>query len=449
MNMLARLEMVVSEVFVDCPAGVPIAGRISPLFLEGVELDRAVAAALAEIDTVPMTLSPQRGDLRLVIGPGPVESGTLRVYGEGWCGGISLERELPEGPQSSLPFGPLLAASLAVAEVFRASLLDLDRFPAVGFAFYSTWSHQVLSEARFDGPAAIDHVKLSEVLVGAGAVGVICAMCLWATEGLLGTVDLIDHDLVDETNLNRYLLFDKRHVGLHKVNAAVSLLGGSGIHFEPHDVQLEVSGLSISRGLCAVDRNNSKAAVQNHWPESLLMATTRDLRAELVRCDPRLGGPCARCYNQPEDEGVPDDDLRARFRSMTPEEQVTFAESANASVEDARRWAELGECGTSGDRVRDALREDSGPMAAFAVGFVSCAAGVMLGAEAVKEAMGATTPLSTSLPRASLQFFSPHRSPGAAHYPRDSLCPMCVPGEPGAEEWGRRVSRMPSRQHDE
>ena len=444
-NMLARLDQVVSAVYLDCPTDIPIAGKISPLLPVGIPLDAAVEAATSKIDTVPVALSDQRGDVRLVVGPGPAVPGALRVSGDGWCGGMSLGGRLPAGPASSLPFGPNMAAALAVGEVFRAALLDLDLYPAVDFAWYSMWSHEISKTPIFDGPPAVDGVAVNEMLIGVGAVGTICSVCLWAAEGVSGVVHLVDHDVVDTTNLNRYLLFDKRHIGLAKASTAASLLANGPIHFEFHDCRLEAIAPSPAPVLCAVDKNTAKATAQSRWPVSLIMATTNELRAEVVRCDPRLGGPCARCHNPPEVDGESDEDLQAMFSRMSVEEQSGMARSLGVPLEEARRWAELGECGSSGDRVRDALRTGGSPIRTFAVGFVSCAAGTMLAAEAVKEAMGAAVPLSASLQRTSVQFFTPQQSPGAMPYLRDDSCPMCQPGQPAASEWRRRMADWPDR----
>lgn len=446
LNMLTRLERVVSRVSVTCPQGIPISARLSPLVGNASSLGDALQNGARAIGVVPADFVSTEGDLRLVVGPGTAVPGALRVYGEGWCGGIAQDAPVPAAKASALPFGPYIAASMAVGEVFKAVRIDPRRYPPTRAAFYSLWFHRAETTFISGGPAVLPSVVLDETLAGTGAVGCICANVLWATGGVTGDVLLVDGDEkgIDITNLNRYLLFGRAQVGLPKASTARDLLTGSAIVWEAHDGYFETTGGRHRRILCAVDTNQGRLAVQNHWPESLIMASTNELRAELVRCDPRRGGPCARCFNPP-DAGTPDDDLRRRFREASPEEQRSLAERVGADLGEALAWAERGECGTTGERVRDALRGVGGRTEAFSVPFVSCAAGTMLAAEVVKEQFDAPVPLSPSLARAAMQFWQPDRSLGAKPYLRDTGCPSCVPDGDAGLIWHARTSTRPHR----
>lgn len=78
--------------------------------------------------------------------------------------------------------------------------------------------------------------------------------------------------------------------------------------------------------------------------------------------------------------------------------------------------------------------------------FVSVMAGTLLAAETFKDVLGADTPLSDQLPRATLQFWHPTaRTNGASRYGRDPKCPMCRPGEPGTDIWRRRFVELQPR----
>lgn len=448
LNILARLERVIREVTISCPDRVERVVPLGPNNGHVTTLAETLRAWARAIDTVPVRFAPEdTGDFRLAIGPGPAVAGGLRVHGQGWCGGFSsVDIEL--GGSSRLPFGPYMAASLVAGEVFKRVRIDPARYPLTHAAFYDLWHHRASEHLASSGPSDLPEVKLRETLVGVGAVGCISALTLWATPGLQGDILLIDGDEkgIDKTNLNRYLLFNMSHLGLPKASTCRDLLNGEAMSWRAEDQPFELADVATTRRiLCAVDTPSGRLAVQNRWPESLLMASTHELRSELVRCDPRTGGPCARCYNDPE-TGVSDDDLRRRFREAPPQEQQAIAAEVGADLEGTRRWAEFGECGTSGDRVKDALRggEPSRPEA-FAVPFASCAAGVMLAAEVVKEAIDAPVPLSPRIPRASLQFWNPHRSAGAKPYLRDPRCPLCRPDSDGAKVWHARMAHRPSR----
>jgi hypothetical protein len=185
--------------------------------------------------------------------------------------------------------------------------------------------------------------------------------------------------------------------------------------------------------------------VQSRYPETLLMASTNELRAEVVRCDPRNNGPCARCYNDPDHE-TPDDTRRQAFLDSSLEEQRAFALAAGTSVEEAMAWATTGECGTSGERVREVMGDTATATAHFAVPFTSSAAGTMLAAEVVKEELAAPVPLSTRQPRATIQFWRPAQSAGAKPYRRDPSCPQCRPGTAAHDVWTKRASTRSNRQ---
>ncbi len=448
LNMLTRLSGIVMRIYLVCPRGIPLAGRVVPLAQRTLSLDEALFEGATAIATVPCEkVAPQRPEgFLLVIGPGgPVADG-FRVHGEGWWGGVTSGAAIAPHSDSCLPYGPYLAASFAVGEVFKAARIDPRRYHRAQSVFYSLWTHRATASPDPAGPATVSGTRLSESLAGVGAVGCIAVHALWATPGLLGDVVLADSDKngVDITNLNRYLLFGRASVGKPKASTAADIARDGDILWLPYDGNLESYLGPARRILCAVDTNTSRRAVQARWPASLLMASTEELRAELVRCDPRHGGPCARCFNDPV-AAIPDDERRQRFLSMSTEEQRTFAESVGATVGDALEWAQTGRCSTSGDRVRDALLGPHNALEAWAVPFVSCAAGVMLAAEAVKETMDARTPLSPSVPRATVQFWRPEESSGAKPYLRDLGCPMCRPGTEAVTVWRERMAQTALR----
>jgi hypothetical protein len=445
-NMLARLERVVESVSLSCPSAVPLAGRISPLMSGTDDLAAGIAVGVAAIDTVPLRIADDAADVRLVIGPGEAVADGLRVYGEGWCGGVARAASVHATERSAIPFGPYIGAAIAVGEVFRVARIDTDRYPPAESAFYSVWSHQAGRTYIPGGPAVVPDMMLDETLAGVGAVGCICAHALWAADGVGGGLLLVDGDTkgIDLTNLNRYLLFARQHLGFPKASAARDLLGGSGIRWSVHDGPLETAPGLHRRILCAVDVNSARAAIQTRWPASLLMASTNELRAELVRCDPRHGGPCARCHNNPA-TATPDEELRRQFRGASPDEQREIAARSNAPLDEVIRWAETGECGTSGERVRDAMRAGQSDPPAFAVPFVSLAAGTMLAAEMVKEYLDAPVPLSPERQHATLQFWAPAASRGASRYGRDPRCPVCRPASEAVALWRERVDQQPRR----
>ncbi len=247
------------------------------------------------------------------------------------------------------------------------------------------------------------------------------------------------------TNLNRYPLFGRGSLGELKATEAARVATDAHVRWIPHDGPFEELGTTPSRMISAVDVNRARAALQNLYPPRIIGASTSDLRAEVLRCGPPGEGACLRCFNPPET--LPsDEDIRARLREASDEELAALAAEVDVGLEDAKRWRAEGRCGQAGEKLLHHIRQtDQGPRR-FAVGFVSVMAGTLLVAETFKDVLGAATPLSDRLPRATLQFWHPTaRMNGASRYGRDPKCPMCRPSKLGTDIWRRRFVELQPR----
>lgn len=445
LNLLARSEGIVGRVVVGCPDGVPLAGRVVPLADRALTFSEALAAGTAAIDSVPITvverIEPRDFDIRIVIGPGPAVPDTLRVHGERWWGGFS-RGAIPGTASSPLPFGPYVAACLAMGEVFKYVRLR-EYFP-VDSVFYSTWTMSVAEEPVDDelwtGPDGVDGASVSAALAGVGAVGSTWVHALWATPDLTGTVLLADSDPygVDTTNLNRCPIFGRASVGHPKASEAVRACEDASVRFIPHDGPIGTAGERPPTVVSAVDTNRSRQAIQELYPVRLLSGSTYDLRAEVLRCDPVAGTACIHCFNPVEAEGESDVEVRRRFLAMDESKRRGVADDLSLSMDDAIAWAVEGVCGYAGDRLAAHLRPTVDGPAAFAVGFVSAMAGTMLAALTVQESLTSGS-LRGATCRALFQFFDPlfhlHRPRLLARQP---TCPMCDPLSPAVEIWRRR-----------
>ena len=99
------------------------------------------------------------------------------------------------------------------------------------------------------------------------------------------------------------------------------MLDGASVTWRPIDNRYTVEAVPRLPGLLisAVDTNRSRAQLQqDFWPARLLAASTRDLRAEVLRCGPPAEGRCLSCFNPPEVD-VPDDVRREQLRDLAAE----------------------------------------------------------------------------------------------------------------------------------
>jgi hypothetical protein len=442
-NLLARSEGIVENVVLMCPEGVRLAGRTVPLARRNVDLASALIAGAAAVDTVPVALvssPPPSADVRFVIGPGePVEE-WRRVHGERWWGGLT-SGPMPGTCDSALPLGPYTAACLAAAEVFRA--VRVPGYQRLDNAFYSLASFIAFArpptEADDLGPPRLDGLRVRATLAGVGAVGSTWVHTAWATPGISGRAVLADADElgVDVTNLNRCPVFARSSIGKRKATEAAAVCEDAPIVWDPHDGPVGSATGREPLMLSAVDTNTSRQAVQSLYPARLISASTLDMRAEVLRCDPRAGTACIRCFNPPE-TGPSGHELRRRFLAMPKEQQESLAAELGATMEEAHAWAREGVCGYVGDRLAATMRPSTDGAGAFAVGFVSVMAGLMLAAQTFHEAMG-TGPLIGATSRAVMTLLNPVAQ---SNYPRpfgrQADCPMCDPCTAASTIWRRR-----------
>lgn len=457
-NLLARSVGVIGAVHLVCPPQIPVADNVIPLAPRGGPLRDALLVGAQALDAVPVVLAQpgHHADVTIVAGAGEspataaAEPGrpqhTRYVFGNGWWGGVSDTPMSVDGT-SRLPFGPYLAACLVVAEVFLDVRLPAHVPRASGSYGWDAWSQRHSAQP---GPATPTHcgdLDLSgTTLAGVGAVGSTWVHTLWATPGLRGAVALVDDDQagVTTTNLNRCPLFGQDSIGKPKAEEAAHITADSAITWQPRHGRFQDSSDMHTLLVSAVDTNRAREALQQHYPPGILSASTRDLRAEVLRVGPPSIGACLRCYNTPEPI-IADDTLRQHALSTGAANLEELASDLDLDCEAVDQWLNRGDCSEVGDRLLAALRRDH-PDAAprFAVGFTSVFAGTLLAAETVKIHMKVPmVPNDSSLNNTTFQFLKP-RSP--VNEPRvlraDPSCPACSPTNVATSVWRNRIQQL-------
>lgn len=127
------------------------------------------------------------------------------------------------------------------------------------------WDRQVrwLAQETGDGPARQQRLRDASVtIVGVGGLGSVVATLL-ARAGV-GTLVLADHDIVDEANLPRQLLYERADVGRSKVAAAADRLRSIDPQVHVIPVESELRGPS-----------DAVALLDTHVPDLVVCAADR------------------------------------------------------------------------------------------------------------------------------------------------------------------------------
>ncbi len=248
--------------------------------------------------------------LGVVVGDGAAFANTIYAGSDGWDGLVSGRNPQPVG-SSDNPFGAGVAACLAAAALFRNMFLP-DSDGVRDTARYSA--------RRTDGREDETTVRPAPwalggdaVLVGAGAVG---QGALWALSRapLSGRLHVVDMEVVELSNHQRYVLTQRADEGRSKVEIASAL--ASTLEIVPHFASLAsflaVAGYRWDSMLLALDNARDRIGAQASLPRFIANAWTQpgDLG---VTSHSRFGGDgaCVACLYLPDGPRKNEDELIA------------------------------------------------------------------------------------------------------------------------------------------
>lgn len=341
------------------------------------------------------------------------EGTTLFVGANGWKGVLSREGPIASSEEAN-PFGAGIAACLAAANAFRCTF------------------HDQLERAELDGDVAMscagivpdrDVPSVSEFdvgttqLVGAGAVG---QGALWALGHLnsRGLFEIIDPELIELSNLQRYILTSLRDVGRPKTSFAESL---GGLEVRQHrcswgEFVESIQGAPLRRVLVAVDSAEARCAIQAALPKRILNAWTQPLNLGVSRHSLDEDAACLMCLYFPKrDLKSRDEHVREALHlppTATLEIRRLLARNEPLSADFIARVAAAN--GREVDLLRSfvgktlnqfyseavcgslLLRVPTGSEVQTPMAFQSALAGILLAAELVLEACGARRPPTRS-----------------------------------------------------
>jgi hypothetical protein len=285
---------------------VAMAGYQPPL--RGDEFRAAVVRLGA--DSVPgaaaqIVESAGGADIVFVVGDSPWNGdGNLawRLSAGPWSGSMVPAMEAGRRVRGTFPIGALAIAATAAAEPYRAALRSI-----------ATRNGCIVPEPTQLDPAIRIHLRLApndapspdELDLGAvdvvsgGAITTAAMHVLLRLPGVTAAVRLWEPELLDVSNLNRYLLMLRTMVGRPKVEM-LEHWGHHGFDIDGHRQLVDESALPrigpwASQVMVGTDNTEARLLVQRTWPAWLVVAGTAGFMAMVSEHEP--GQPCAGCLH--------------------------------------------------------------------------------------------------------------------------------------------------------
>ncbi|XSC48385.1 ThiF family adenylyltransferase [Bradyrhizobium sp. RDT10] len=154
-------------------------------------------------------------------------------------------------------------------------------------------------------------------LVGLGAIGNGAIWALARTASLKGSLRLVDHEEVDLSNLQRYVLAGQCDVGSPKVDLARAALADTVLEVSAHCAKWDVyasdrNDWMFERVAVALDNAPDRIAVQGALPKWIVNAWTQELDLGVSRHGFDDGRACLACLYLPHGKIKDDDEPNRR-----------------------------------------------------------------------------------------------------------------------------------------
>jgi adenylyltransferase/sulfurtransferase len=182
---------------------------------------------------------------------------------------------------------------------------DLDRSE-----IYRYSRHLILPHVGIDGQRKLKGSRV--LIVGAGGLGSPAALYLAAAG--IGTLGIVDADVVDETNLQRQVIHGTPDVGRPKVRSAADRIRNVNPHVvvEAHDVHLtSANALDVVRAYEFVVDGSDNFPTRYLVNDACIMSGVPYAYGAVFRFDGQAslfgapGGPCYRClFREPPPAGL-------------------------------------------------------------------------------------------------------------------------------------------------
>jgi molybdopterin/thiamine biosynthesis adenylyltransferase len=400
---------------------IAIAGVGSKAEASGKEL---ATLAIAINDRIDLSTDIAHSTVAIIVGKTDLAGDMTKIFigSDGWRARLSRDAPVGSGPSAN-PFGAGAAACFACANVFRFVFApqlvcgDLDDRIDVSLFDYRHGGEPA--------PQLPDRIDLGDAyLAGLGAIGHGAMWALDRLPGLVGTLHTVDHDIIDLSNLQRYVMALQKDVGTPKSKLSRRLLKREGLRITTHPLKWSdfVAGRrdrTFERVAVALDNAADRVSLQASLPRWIVNAWTQELDLGISRHGFDDGKACLACLYLPsgtvksEDERVAEElkmpEAKQEVRELLQKGEgvsanfvqrvatafsVPFTELQPFVGQPLIKFYQKAICG--GMMIGLTGTGNAGT-AVVPMAFQSALAGLGLAADLVKQAAGLPMPASTSM----------------------------------------------------
>lgn len=232
--------------------------------------------------------------------------GNFYIGSDRWVANFSTIKPVGCG-DSNNPFGAGAAACFGAANIFRKVFKDqlvkgyCDKDFSLSIFDFTMWSDIVKDNGPCIGKITLDETHL----VGIGAIGNALIWALGNIPNLSGSLELIDHQEIELSNLQRYCLSTQTDKDKLKVNLAREFLINSDLKVNVNPVSWEeyVQGRTnwlINKVAVCVDSAKDRIVVQGSLPKKIFNAWTQPASLGVSRHLDFVNDACLACLYIPD-----------------------------------------------------------------------------------------------------------------------------------------------------
>lgn len=307
-TLYAQLAMMGLQIDLDIPTTRLLTSQPP---LHGSDLAASLLDYSADLLPGGSSRPSSKPDVTFTVGDTPGPADAVRVSGTGWTAAVSRSQPGPRW-RGADPAGAMAAAAAAAPEGLRAAVPRIAAHLERPIPTDPRWHLQPdryieldLRRYRMDDPAALGDVDV----ISGGAITNAALYALLRIPAVTAAIRVIEPELLDLPNLNRYALARRSMTGWPKIHALASFQTPS-IHITGTSQtfsEATASGLLplAPRLLVGVDHIPSRWAAQQAAPAGWLCVGSSSHDFVLVSAHP-AGSACAGCVHTRDDEHTGD-----------------------------------------------------------------------------------------------------------------------------------------------